>query len=257
MRLPSLKRCVRTSQVCASLAVCKWCVGAWLPIGFHIMSTRRSKRPALTLHHGALAFWLPVFLMAATSARANERPNASAMAVRLQALVDLLRNELAIPQDVALEVVDENPLMASVEPAKTGDGFVLAIEGAFASRLTDDELKGVIAHELGHVWIYTHHPYLQTEQLANRIAMRLVSRENLEQVYEKVWKNGAKGDLGRFLGVAPPPSIAPAAPARSADAAPGPAPAAAAPAAAPATAPSGASKESTSASTTDSEDVRD
>jgi hypothetical protein len=214
------------------------------------MSTRRSKRPALTLHHGALAFWLPVFLMAATSARANERPNASAMAVRLQALVDLLRTELAIPQDVTLEVVDENPLMASVEPAKSGDGFVLSIEGAFASRLTDDELKGVIAHELGHVWIFTHHPYLQTEQLANRIAMRLVSRENLEQVYEKVWKNGAKGDLGRFLGVAPPPSIAPAAPARSADAAPAPAPAATTPA--PAAAPSGVSKESTSASSTDS-----
>src|SRR5262245_27946427 len=107
----------------------------------HIMSTRRSKRPALALQHGALAFWLPVFLMAATSARANERPNASAMAVRLQALVDLLRSELKIPQDVALEVVDENPLMASVEPAQTGDGFVLAIEGAFASRLSDDELK--------------------------------------------------------------------------------------------------------------------
>jgi hypothetical protein len=219
----------------------------------HIMSTRRSTRPALALHHGALAFWLPVFLMAATTARANERPNASAMAVRLQALVDLLRTELNIPQDVALEVVDENPLMASVEPAKAGDGFVLSIEGAFASRLSDDELKGVIAHELGHVWIFTHHPYLQTEQLANRIALRLVSRENLEQVYQKVWKDGAKGDLGHFLGIA----VAPA-PAKSADAAPAPAaPAAAgAPAAAP-TAPSGVSKESTSASTIDSKDVRD
>jgi hypothetical protein len=208
-------------------------------------------RPALALHHGVLAFWLPVFLMAATSARANERPNASAMAARLQALVDLLRNELDIPQEVALEVVDENPLMASVEPAKEGDGFVLSIEGAFASRLSDDELKGVIAHELGHVWIFTHHPYLQTEQLANRIAMRLVSRENLEQVYQKVWKSGAKGDLGHFLGIA-----APTAPARSADAAPAPAPAAAG-APAPAVAPSGVSKESTSASASMSKDVRD
>jgi hypothetical protein len=217
----------------------------------HIMSTKRNMRPALALHHGVLAFWLPVFLMAATSARANERPNASAMAARLQALVDLLRNELDIPQEVALEVVDENPLMASVEPAKEGDGFVLSIEGAFASRLSDDELKGVIAHELGHVWIFTHHPYLQTEQLANRIAMRLVSRENLEQVYQKVWKSGAKGDLGHFLGIA-----APTAPARSADAAPAPAPAAAG-APAPAVAPSGVSKESTSASASMSKDVRD
>ena len=154
----------------------------------------------------ALAFWLPVFLLAATSARANERPDA--MRVRLQAIVDALRSELGIPQDVTLKVVKENSLMASVEPAKEGDGFVLAIEGAFASRLSDDELKGVIAHELGHVWIYTHHPYLQTEQLANRVAMRLVTRESLERVYDKVWKNGAKGDLGRVLGVAAPATTA-------------------------------------------------
>jgi len=148
--------------------------------------------------------------MAATSARANDRPDAKAMAVRLQAIVDALRTELNIPQPVALEVVEQNPLMASVEPANEGDGFVLAIEGAFASRLSDDELKGVIAHELGHVWIFTHHPYLQTEQLANRIAMRLVSRENLEQVYKRVWKDGAKGDLGHFLGVAATADAAPA-----------------------------------------------
>lgn len=191
----------------------------------NIMSTRRNKRPALALHHGALAFWLPMFLMAATSARANERPDATAMAVRLQALVDLLRTELKVPQDVAVQVVEKNPLMASVEPAKEGDSFVLSIEEAFANRLTDDELKGVIAHELGHVWIFTHHPYLQTEQLANRIAMRLVSRENLEQVYQKVWKDGAKGDLGHFLGLS-------------------------------AVAPRTVSKESTSASASDAKDVR-
>jgi hypothetical protein len=194
-------------------------------------------------HHGALALWLPVLLIAATGARANERPDTAAMAVRLQALVDALRTELGIPQEVALEVVAENPRMASVEPAKKGDGFILTIEGGFASRLTDDELKGVIAHELGHVWIYTHHPYLQTEQLANRIAMRLVSRENLEQVYQKVWKDGAKGDLGRFLGVAA--SSAPAATAATVDATPAPAaaPASKETAPAPAAAPAAAAKE--------------
>jgi hypothetical protein len=174
---------------------------------FGATSRRISSRQFRTLYprgshqRAAWAFWLPVFLLAATHARANERPDANAMAIRLQAIVDALKSELAIPQEVTLEVVAENPLMASVEPAKEGDGFVIAIEGAFASRLTDAELKGVLAHELGHVWIFTHHPYLQTEQLANRIAMRAVSRENLEQVYEKVWKNGAKGDLGRFLGL--------------------------------------------------------
>jgi Zn-dependent peptidase ImmA (M78 family) len=61
-------------------------------------------------------------------------------------------------------------------------------------------LKSTVAHELGHVWIFTHHPYLQTESLANQIAERVVSRESLVQVYEKVWKAlGTKGDLARFV----------------------------------------------------------
>jgi predicted Zn-dependent protease len=70
--------------------------------------------------------------------------------------------------------------------------------------LTPDELEAAIAHELGHVWVFTHHPYLQTEELANQIAMRAVSRESLERVYGKVWERGGmKGDLVRFLGPAP------------------------------------------------------
>jgi hypothetical protein len=43
---------------------------------------------------------------------------------------------------------------------------------------------------------FTHHPYLQTEELANEVALRVVSRESLDEVYEKVWKRtGTKGDL--------------------------------------------------------------
>ena len=57
------------------------------------------------------------------------------------------------------------------------------------------------AHELGHVWIYTHHPYLQTEREANTVAMRAVPRASLERVYTKVWEHqGTIGDLARFLG---------------------------------------------------------
>ena len=67
----------------------------------------------------------------------------------------------------------------------------MAFEGAFVDSLTDDELRAVVAHELGHVWIFTHHPYLQTEQLANKIALRVVTRETLERVYDKVWPQGA------------------------------------------------------------------
>ena len=57
------------------------------------------------------------------------------------------------------------------------------------------------------MWVFTHHPYLQTEQLANDVAMRVVTRDALMRVYDKVWKAGAeKGDLATFLG--PDPAMA-------------------------------------------------
>ncbi len=58
------------------------------------------------------------------------------------------------------------------------------------------EVRAVVAHELGHVWMFTHHPYLPTEMLANEVALRVVDRQVLEQVYEKVWKRiGTIGTL--------------------------------------------------------------
>ena len=66
----------------------------------------------------------------------------------------------------------------------------------------------ILAHELGHVWVSTHHPYLQTERLANSIAMRVVSRDSLERVYEKMWaRDGRKGDLLAFLGPRTAPDL--------------------------------------------------
>jgi predicted Zn-dependent protease len=77
----------------------------------------------------------------------------------------------------------------------------MSFEENFLTQLDSTELRAVIAHELGHVWIFTHHPYLQTERLANDVAMRVVSRESLQKVYGKVWeRGGVKGDLIQFLG---------------------------------------------------------
>jgi hypothetical protein len=54
------------------------------------------------------------------------------------------------------------------------------------------------------VWIYTHAPYVQTERLANDVAMRVINRATFEPVYEKVWaRTGVRGNLIEFLG---PPS---------------------------------------------------
>ena len=122
--------------------------------------------------------------------------------VALQELVDGLKTQLGINAVVSAAIVPSNSLLVSVQPVDGDPGtFRMEFEGRFLPAMDPDELKAVIAHELGHVWIYTHHPYLQTERLANTVAMRAVPRASLERVYGKVWEHqGTKGDLVRFLG---------------------------------------------------------
>jgi hypothetical protein len=123
----------------------------------------------------------------------------------VQRIVDDSRNRLAIPQEVRVSLVPKNALIVSVERQPGPEGvFLLLFEEAFLEQLTEDDIRAVAAHELGHVWIFTHHPYLQTERLANEIAMRLVTRESLEPVYAKVQKRiGESIDLARNLGDRP------------------------------------------------------
>jgi hypothetical protein len=123
-------------------------------------------------------------------------------AAALQELVNGLKTQLGIGAVVSVAVVTTNTLLVSVQPVDGHPGtFRMAFEERFLTALDQDELKAIVAHELGHVWIFTHHPYLQTERLANAVAVRAVPRASLEQVYSKVWaRQGTKGDLSRFLG---------------------------------------------------------
>jgi hypothetical protein len=122
----------------------------------------------------------------------------------LQRLIDGLRLELGITVPVEAAIVASNPLLISVErqTRHTRDGaFAISFDREFLDSLDDADLGAAIAHELGHVWIFTHHPYLQTERLANDIAMRAVSRDSLLRVYEKVWaRAGTRGDPISFVG---------------------------------------------------------
>jgi hypothetical protein len=120
----------------------------------------------------------------------------------VQHVVDILRERLAITVPVVVAFVRSNNLVVSVEHLPGQDNvFSLSMESGFVERLSPDELDAMIAHELGHVWIYTHHPYLQTEELANEVALRVVSRGSLERLYEKVWlQTGRKGSLSYLPG---------------------------------------------------------
>lgn len=171
--------------------------------------SRHRRLPCLRWSHAWIA-GLALLALAVQEgrARAGERKPAAAVPATpggVQKLVNAMRKELALTHRVSVELVEHNPLKASVEPVKvvtrkgTTQAFRLSIERAFVDKLSAEELRAVVAHELGHVWIYTHHPYLQTEQLANVIAMRIVPREHIVKVYSKVWAEaGPAGSLPRF-----------------------------------------------------------
>jgi len=91
---------------------------------------------------------------------------------RIQEIVKEFMAKLTMADTVAVAVVPKNPLMVSVEYTDASTGFLLSVEEDFLNELTQEELEAAIAHELGHVWIFTHHPFLQTEVLANQIARR-------------------------------------------------------------------------------------
>ena len=155
--------------------------------------------PLLTRHGSAFI----AFMLCTAAARAQVPASSAALAVNvpartrtLQDLVDDYRSKLAISQPVTISVVPKNPLLVSVARGSDGAGFEMSFESDFLDALDPQEIDAVVAHELGHVWIFTHHPFLQTEELANDVALRLVSRDLLERVYAKVWQQtGAKGDL--------------------------------------------------------------
>lgn len=127
---------------------------------------------------------------------------------RMQAITDDMRVRLQILESVLFTIVEHNPLVMSVETLAGRSGpFVITADKQFVQSLNEDELKAAIAHELGHVWIYTHHPYLQTERLANDVALRVTSAEVLVPVYEKVWKRlGARGNLAELISIRTPNS---------------------------------------------------
>jgi hypothetical protein len=158
------------------------------------MHDRRPRRALSTLLGCSVLLFMVVF---PTQSAADERRDT----VRtLQSVIDELRAQLALPVEVTASVVPSNTLLVSVQPVSGRTSFEMSFQQSFLDGLDADEIRTIVAHELGHVWIFTHHPYLQTEVGANDIALRLVTRDSLERVYGKVWAHqGVKGSLTRFV----------------------------------------------------------
>jgi hypothetical protein len=130
-----------------------------------------------------------VFVFLLSSPVAKDSPSIVTLrARRAQEFVDQLRAALPISNKVQIAVVIYEPLVFTVQPMDINrDRFLLTMELGFLLMLEDDELRAAVAHELGHVWIYTHHPFLQTERLANVVAQREAPRASFEKIYSKLW----------------------------------------------------------------------
>jgi hypothetical protein len=137
--------------------------------------------------------WLPILLSAGlalgficnSSEYAAGKPPSPDLPLMLALLSDL-QEKMAIPDRIRITVVEKNDRVISVyrNPLNPTE-FTIRCERSFLELLTIDELRAAIAHELGHVWIFTHHPYLQTEELANRIAAKVVRAEDLNNIQSK------------------------------------------------------------------------
>jgi hypothetical protein len=149
-----------------------------------------------------LRVWMLLSLVLMVQASAtSQRTRAEYNAKRIRNLINELKKQMGIDQQIEAVVVPKNELIVSVQPIRERKGvFRMSFEEAFLNTLDDGELRAVIAHELGHVWIFTHHPYLQTEDLANSIAFKVVQQDALDRVYDKVRaRNIVAGTLSAFV----------------------------------------------------------
>jgi hypothetical protein len=151
----------------------------------------------------ALILAFVLFLAAPAS---EDIPGVTRRARRAEQLVAALRTAIPIQSEVQLAVVLSHPLVFSVElEDKSSSRFLLSMELGFLQMLEEDELQAALAHELGHVWIFTHHPFLQTERLANQIGQRAVNRRSFEKLYMKLWTYEGKPGvpMDELLGTPP------------------------------------------------------
>lgn len=144
------------------------------------------------------------FLLCATTLQLQAHSSKADQPVRnakLEKIAAQLAAALEIHKRVQVAIVPENDRVVSVEPFVSGEGYRVEFERAFFDQLSEEEVTAALAHEIGHVWIFSHPPYLHTEALANEIALKVVPRKPFETLYTKLWTyTKVTGNLVDLLG---------------------------------------------------------
>jgi hypothetical protein len=147
---------------------------------------------------------LLALLLCMTGAQVEAHSSRSDQPVRnpkLEKIAAELSTALEIRKPVQVAIVAENDRVVSVDPFLSGEGYRVEFERAFFEQLTEEEIIAALAHEIGHVWIFSHPPYIHSESLANEIALKVVPRRPLENLYTKLWSyTGTPGNLVEILG---------------------------------------------------------
>jgi len=165
----------------------------------------RRKTPSLHTRSGRHGIFFLIVLWYCSSSPARSEDSTATSggnAGHLAQIVKELCARLKLNDHVEVHIDEENSKMVSSEPLPDSiPGYRISFDREFLASLNDDEIDAAIAHELGHIWIFTHHPFLQTEALANDIALRLVDRETMKSVYSKLWAHtGRTGNIDELLG---------------------------------------------------------
>jgi hypothetical protein len=173
-------------------------------VGLHA----RSKSSPINTRPGRQGIFFLILLWYCCTALARSEDSTATSggnAGHLAQIVQDLCARLQLNDHVEVRIDEENAKMVSSEPLPGSiPGYRISFDRRFLESLSDDEITAAIAHELGHVWIFTHHPYLQTEPLANNIALRVVDRETMKRVYSKLWAHtGTSGNIDEILGPVP------------------------------------------------------
>ncbi len=158
----------------------------------------------LPILNACRVLWLTFlfFPVIANQLWAAVKPSNHELKQKIETLIHDFNARLGMSQRVEVEIVPGNPRLVSVAfvPGRQ-DLFRMSFEEGFLRSLDDVELRAAVAHEMGHIWIYTHFPFLQTELLANQQALKLVARDELARTYAKMWAhNSEHGSLTDVLG---------------------------------------------------------